>query len=144
LCVCVCVCVCARACVWNSAVSTDLFLIRKEFLCVQEINIPYKCWKNICFSIWRCKFDTDLVRSSLVCVMYYFEIPVGGEDVDYYSSFLWDLHSLIPIYFIFLLYFCCVKHIYIYIYIYRERERESLSFIKTLFCNILINNIFFF
>jgi len=31
---------------------------------------------------------TDLVRSSPVCEMYYFEMPVGAEDVEYYSSFL--------------------------------------------------------
>jgi len=39
------------------------------------------------FSIWRCKFDTDLVRSSQVYEMYYFEMPVGA-DVELYRSFL--------------------------------------------------------
>jgi len=30
---------------------------------------------------------TDLVRSSPVYEMYYFEMPVAAEDVEYYNSF---------------------------------------------------------
>ena len=106
-------------CVWNSAVSSVFLLITKEILVCTKINIPYKCWKNIHFSIWRCKFDTDLVRSSLVYEMYYFEMPVGAEDVEYYSSsFLWDLNSLIPVSFVILSLLVLCKADYI-IYICR-------------------------
>jgi hypothetical protein len=31
---------------------------------------------------------TDLVRSSQVYEMYYFEMPGGAEGIEYYSSFL--------------------------------------------------------
>jgi hypothetical protein len=31
---------------------------------------------------------TELVRSSPVYEMYYFEMPVGAEDVELYGSFL--------------------------------------------------------
>jgi len=72
----------------NSAVSSDFFLIAKEILVCIKDKYSISVERTFFFCIWRCKFDTDLVRSSPVYEMYYFEMPSEADDVDYYSSFL--------------------------------------------------------
>jgi hypothetical protein len=64
-------------------VSSDFFLITREISVYTKDKYSLQVLKE-CFSIWRRKFDTDLVRSSPVYKMYCFEMPVGAEDVDYH------------------------------------------------------------